>query len=139
MHKYIYIFLFFIVGNIAISQELNCQVSVVSPQIQGTTEKQIFDQLQKAIFEFMNNTKWTKDNFTTSERIDCSILVNVVQKLSADDYRATIQIQSRRPIFKSSYFSPTVNYIDENFIFKFQQFQQLDFNLNTYSNNMTSH
>lgn len=138
MHKYIYIFLFFIVGNIAISQELNCQVSVVSPQIQGTTEKQIFDQLQKAIFEFMNNTKWTKDNFTTSERIDCSILVNVVQKLSADDYRATIQIQSRRPIFKSSYFSPTVNYIDENFIFKFQQFQQLDFNLNTYSNNITS-
>ncbi len=138
MHKYIYIFLFFIAGNIAISQELNCQVSVVSPQIQGTTEKQIFDQLQKAIFEFMNNTKWTKDNFTTSERIDCSILVNVVQKLSADDYRATIQIQSRRPIFKSSYFSPTVNYIDENFIFKFQQFQQLDFNLNTYSNNITS-
>lgn len=138
MHKYIYIFIFFVFGKIAISQELNCQVSVVSPQIQGTTEKQIFDQLQKAIFEFMNNTKWTKDNFTTPERIDCSILINVVQKLSADDYRATIQIQSRRPIYKSSYFSPTVNYIDENFIFKYQQFQQLDFNLNTYSNNITS-
>jgi hypothetical protein len=138
MRKYIYIFLFFVIGKISFSQELNCQVSVVSPQIQGTQEKQIFDQLQKAIFEFMNNTKWTKDNFTTAERIDCSILVNVVQKLSADEYRATIQIQSRRPIFKSSYFSPTVNYIDENFIFKFQQFQQLDFNLNTFANNLTS-
>ena len=103
MRKQIYIFLFFVIGKFAISQELNCQVSVVSPQIQGTTEKQIFDQLQKAIFEFMNNTKWTKDNFTTAERIDCSILINVTQKLSADDYRGTIQIQSRRPIFKSSY------------------------------------
>lgn len=138
MRKYIYIFLFFVAGKIAISQELNCQVSVVSPQIQGTAEKQIFEQLQKAIFEFMNNTKWTKDNFTTAERIDCSVLINVTQKLSADDYKATIQIQSRRPVFKSSYFSPTVNYIDENFIFKFQQFQQLEFNLNTFQNNITS-
>jgi hypothetical protein len=135
MGKYIFIFLFFVIGNFAFSQELNCQVSVVSPQIQGTTEKQIFEQLQKAIFEFMNNTKWTKDNFTTAERIDCSILINVTQKLGVDEYRGTIQVQSRRPVFKSSYFSPTVNYIDENFTFKFQQFQQLEFNLNTFSNN----
>lgn len=138
MRKYFYIILCFFASKAVFSQELNCQVSVISPQIQGTTEKQIFEQLQKAIFEFMNNTKWTKDNYTTSERIDCSILINVTQKLSADDYRGTIQIQSRRPIYKSSYFSPTVTYIDDNFIFKFQQFQQLDFNLNTFSNNITS-
>lgn len=138
MRKYLYIFVFIIAGRAFFAQELNCQVSVISPQIQGTTEKQIFEQLQKAIFEFMNNTKWTKDNYTTSERIDCSILINVTQKLSADDYRGTIQVQSRRPIYRSSYFSPTVSYIDENFIFKFQQFQQLDFNLNTFSNNITS-
>jgi hypothetical protein len=65
-------------------------------------------------------------------------LINVTQKLSADDYMATIQIQSRRPVFKSSYFSPTVNYIDESFVFKYQQFQQLEFNLNTFQNNITS-
>jgi hypothetical protein len=106
--------------------------------VQGTTEKQIFEQLQKSIFEFMNNTRWTKDNFTVNERIDCSVLINVTQKLSADDYMATIQIQSRRPVYKSSYFSPTVNYIDENFVFKYQQFQQLEFNLNTFQNNITS-
>lgn len=138
MSKYLYIFIFLFSGKLIFSQELNCQVSVVSPQIQGTTNKQIFDLLQKSIFEFMNNTKWTKDNYTVPERIDCSILINVNQQLSADDYKATIQIQSRRPIFKSSYFSPTVNYIDENFIFKYQQFQQLEFNLNTFSNNITS-
>ena len=138
MRNYLFIFIFLFLGKSIFSQELNCQVSVVSPQLQGTTNKQIFDQLQKAIFEFMNNTKWTKDNYTIAERIDCSILINVVQQLSVDDYKATIQIQSRRPIFKSSYFSPTVNYIDENFVFKFQQFQQLDFNLNTFSNNLTS-
>jgi len=138
MYKYITLFLALISANSLLSQELNCQVSVVAPQIQGTTEKQIFDQMQKSIFEFMNNTKWTKDNYTTSERIDCSILINVKTKISADDYSATIQIQSRRPVFKSSYYSPIVNYIDENFVFKFQQFQQLEFNINTFSNNLTS-
>ena len=81
MHKIIILFFFLIGYQFTFSQELNCQVSVVSPQIQGTTEKQIFEQLQKAIFEFMNNTKWTKDNFTTAERIDCSVLINVTQKL----------------------------------------------------------
>lgn len=138
MPKYLYIILAVTISRIIYSQELNCQVSVISSQIQGTVNKQIFDQLQKSIFEFMNNTKWTKDNYTISERIDCSMLINVTQQLGSDEYKATIQIQSRRPIFKSSYFSPSVNYIDENFIFKFQQFQQLEFNLNTFSNNITS-
>lgn len=138
MRKYIYILSLLIFCSSLFSQELNCQVSVVSPQIQGTTEKQAFEQLQKVIFEFMNNTRWTKDNYTSAERIDCSILINVTQKLGVDEYKATIQVQSRRPVFKSSYFSPVVNYIDENFLFKFQQFQQLDFNLNTFSNNLTS-
>ena len=137
MLKYIFI-LIFCYSSAVIAQELNCQVNVASPQIQGTTEKQIFEQLQKAIFEFMNNTKWTRDNYTTPERIDCSILINITQKLGVDEYKATIQVQSRRPVFKSSYFSPAVNYIDENFTFKFQQFQQLEFNLNTYSTNLTS-
>lgn len=138
MRKIIFIFCYLIASKQVFTQELNCQVSVVSPQLQGTTNKQIFDQLQKSIFEFMNNTKWTKDNYSVAERIDCSILINVTQQLTSEDYRATIQIQSRRPVFKSSYFSPTINYIDENFVFKFQQFQQLEFNLNTFSNNITS-
>lgn len=120
------------------AQELNCQVSIVSQQVQGTVEKQVFEQMQKIVFEFMNNTKWTKDLYTQQERIDCSILINVTQKLSTDEYLGTIQIQSRRPIYKSSYYSPLFNYIDENFQFKFQQFTQLEFNLNTFQNNLTS-
>lgn len=138
MRKYLYIFSLIVLTKGLFSQELNCQVSVVSVQVQGTTEKQIFEQLQKSIFEFMNNTRWTKDNYTTSERIDCSILINVTSKLNTDEYKATIQVQSRRPVYKSSYFSPVVNYIDENFVFKYQQFQQLEFNINTFSNNLTS-
>ena len=137
----IYCFLFFFTLTLTtsvIAQELNCQVSIVSTQVQGTTEKQIFDQLQKSISDFINNTKWTKDNYNSTERIDCSILINVTSKLSSDEYAGTIQVQSRRPIFKSSYSSPLVNYTDKNLTFKYQQFQQLEFNLNTFQNNLTS-
>ncbi len=139
MIKLSYLFLGLVFFSSTLSaQELNCQVTVVSPQIQGTTEKQIFEQVQKAVFEFMNNTKWTKDNISVAERIDCSILITVTQKLGTDEYKATIQVQSRRPVFKSSYSTPLVNYIDENFTFKFQQFQQLEFNLNAFQTNLTS-
>lgn len=139
MFKRIFIALFFVFAGLRISaQELNCQVSIVSQQVQGTVEKQVFEQMQKIVFEFMNNTKWTKDLYTQQERIDCSILINVTQKLSTDEYLGTIQIQSRRPVYKSSYYSPLFNYIDENFQFRFQQFTQLEFNLNTFQNNLTS-
>ncbi|MBN8693355.1 MAG: DUF4835 family protein [Bacteroidetes bacterium] len=139
MFKRIFIALFFVFAGLQISaQELNCQVSIVSQQVQGTVEKQVFEQMQKIVFEFMNNTKWTKDLYTQQERIDCSILINVTQKLSTDEYLGTIQIQSRRPVYKSSYYSPLFNYIDENFQFRFQQFTQLEFNLNTFQNNLTS-
>lgn len=120
------------------AQELNCQISINTSQIQGTAEKQIFDQLQKSIYEFMNNTKWTKDVFTTQERIDCSLLIIINQKMNTDEYSASIQVQSRRPVYKSSYHTPILNYQDENFQFKFQQFTVLDFNLNTFQNNLTS-
>ena len=138
MHRYSLILFFLFAVKLISAQELNCQVTVNSNQVQGTQEKVIFDQMQKSIYEFMNNTKWTRDNYTTNERIDCSILINVTSKLGADDYKASIQIQSRRPTFKSSYNTPVFNYMDENFTFKYGQFQQLEFNINTFSNNLTS-
>lgn len=120
------------------SQELNCQVKINYTQIQGTTNKQIFDQLEKAIFEFMNNKKWTKEIYTTNERIDCSIFINIKEAISTEDFSASIQVQCRRPVYKSSYFTQLFNYEDDNFTFKFQQFSQLEFNETTFQNNLTS-
>jgi hypothetical protein len=120
------------------AQELNCQVTINTDQIQGTTEKQIFDQLQKAIFEFMNNTKWGKDAFMTQERIDCSFFITIKQKTGSDSYSGSIQVQSRRPVYKSSFYTPIFNCEDDNFAFTYQRFSQLEFNLNTFQNNLTS-
>src|SRR5690554_3034567 len=97
------------------AQELNCQVTVSSQQVQGTDNKRIFDNLQKQAFEFVNNTKWTKDVFGTTERIECTMFINITEKVSTSQYKATIQVQSRRPVYKTSYNSPLFNYNDQQF------------------------
>lgn len=134
---FVIILLSFIV-RVVNAQELNCQVTVNSSQIQGTDLKQITDQMQKVIYEFMNNTRWTKDAFSIQEKIDCSIFISLEQRPSTDYFIGTIQVQSRRPTFKSSHYSTVFNWDDKDFQFQFQQFTQLDFNLNNFQSNLTS-
>lgn len=119
-------------------QELNCQVTINTQQIQGTVQKQIFDQMKIVVMEFMNNRKWTNDIYTAQERLDCSILITVSQSLGTDEFLGTLQVQSVRPTYKASYPTTLFNYIDENFQFKYNQFTQLEFNDNNFQNNLTS-
>ncbi len=136
MCKKILLLILTAVVSTAFSQELNCKVQVLSQQVQGT-DKRVFEIIQTAITEFMNNKKWTNDAFKNEERIDCSILINVTDRAN-DDFKATIQIQSRRPVYKSSYNSVLLNYNDNEFTFKYLESQSLDFSENTFSSNLTS-
>jgi len=119
------------------AQELNCQVQVLSQQIPGS-DKRVFDALQTAIYEFMNNRKWTNESFKLEERIDCSILINLTGKISTDEFTGTLQIQARRPVYKASYNSVLLNYSDNDFQFKYIESLPLDYNDNTFSSNLTS-
>jgi hypothetical protein len=95
--------LFLCIAGISGAQELNCQIDINYTQIQGSSNKQIFDQLKRAVFEFMNNTKWTNESFTPQEKIECSILIIVKEMLGTDEFSGSIQVTSRRPVYKSSY------------------------------------
>ena len=109
--------LLFVNGN---SQELNCQVQVIAPTLQSNPANQeIIESLESSIFEFINNTKWTNDNFKMEERIECSMLINIQDKISSDEFRASIQVSSSRPIYNSSYKSRLFNYNDNNLQFKY--------------------
>ncbi len=138
MKKLIVIAVVFLAAFRVNAQELNCQVQVVSPQIQGTTEKRIFETLQKAVFEFMNNTKWTNDIYSPEERINCSMFINITEKLGTDQYKATIQIQSTRTVFKSSYNTVLFNHNDADYTFSYVEFQPLDFSITQHMSNLTS-
>jgi hypothetical protein len=86
----------------------------------------------------MNSTKWTNDNFTAQERIDCSLFINITSENSPTDFNATITIQSRRPVYKSSFNSVQLNMQDNNVDLVYVLNQPLLFNINVYSDNITS-
>ncbi|NJO68146.1 MAG: DUF4835 family protein [Bacteroidetes bacterium] len=90
--------LIFISSYTLVAQELKCNVQIVSEQIQGTN-KRVFETLQNAIFEFMNNRNWTNHVYGSQERIECNLLFNLNDH-SGDVFKGTLQIQSRRPVFK---------------------------------------
>src|SRR5688500_1563131 len=100
------------------AQELNCKVEVNSQKIQGT-DKRIFESLETAIFEFMNNRKWTNDIIEMDEKIDCSLTLTLNTKLSADEFEGEMLIQSRRPVYKASYNTTLLNHKEEKFKFKY--------------------
>lgn len=119
------------------AQELKCDVQVVSSKIQGT-DKRVFDDLRTSIFEFLNNKKWSNYNYKVEERIECSILINIEERISVDQFKGTIQVQATRPIFNTSYNSTLLNYMDKNFEFQYVEQQAMDYNESSFISNLTS-
>jgi len=118
------------------AQEFNVTVQVTSPQVEGT-EKKIFETLQQELYDFVNNRKWTNYQFKPEERIEGTLLITVSDR-SGEDFKSKINIALRRPVYKSSYNSPMMNYIDKDFDFKYVEFQALDYSDNVFSSNLTS-
>jgi Domain of unknown function (DUF4835) len=128
MRKYLF-FLILISSTSANAQELQARVSVVSSQVNGVS-KNTFITLQTALNNFLNNRKWTNDNFLPAEKIECNFLFNLTPSDDANVYNASLTIQAARPVFNTSYKSPIINFQDKNITFKYVEFQVLEFNEN---------
>ena len=128
--------LFFLLSFITVTgnaQELRARVSVLSNRVGNNVDKKTFQTLQTALNNFVNNRKWSTDNFGPKEKIDCSFLLNLESTGDANVYKASLTIQSGRPVFNTSYVSPVINYQDNDVTFKYAEFQQLEFNDNRVS------
>jgi hypothetical protein len=112
-------------------------VQISAQKIQGSN-RQVFENMQRDIYEFLNNTVWTNHVFSYSERIDCNILINLTDQISADEFSGTIQVQLKRPVFNTTYNSTLLNFIDNNFRFRYVEFQPLEFDPTTYRSNLVS-
>lgn len=121
----------------AMAQELKCNVTVISPQVQNT-EKRIFETLQNDIREFMNSRRWTMDQFTQDERIECSILITVSERISNDQFKATMQVQASRPAFKTAYNSTLINVNDQDFTFKYLENEPIQWQENQHLSQLSS-
>ena len=119
------------------SQELNCRVVINADQIQ-TTERSIFKEMEVAFAEFMNNTKWTEDEFELEERIKCNIILNLSSMPSSGQFEASVQVISSRPVYNTDYETILFNFADRDWSFEYVPSQPLAYNQNTYVNNLSS-
>ncbi|MDN3494010.1 type IX secretion system protein PorD [Winogradskyella bathintestinalis] len=126
----------FLCTTVGFSQELNCTVNVIAQQT-GNENNVVFKTLEKQLTEFINNTKWTNKNFGAQERINCSMVINVMD-YNNDSFSASLQVSSSRPVFNSTYSSPVYNFNDKSFNFQYLEFQNLIFNDSQFESNLIS-
>ena len=118
------------------AQQLNCTVTVNSATITNAN-LQTFKTLEKSISEFVNKTDWTGEVYKQNERINCSMYITL-NSFNSDQYSATIQVQSARPVYNSTYSSPILNFNDKDFSFRYVEFENLIFNPTSFDSNLVS-
>lgn len=118
-------------------QELTCEVQVNSQKIQAS-DRRIFETLRNAIYEFMNNRAWTNYSYKYQERIECSILLTILERPAGDVFKCELTIAARRPVYNSTYNTVLINYIDRDVDIIYIENQPLDFSLGMFSSNLTS-
>ena len=134
--RYILVFLLVALIHGVQAQELKCNVTINSDQVEGSN-KSVFNTLQQSIQEFVNNSQWTNMTFQDKERIECNMLI-VVKQVQDNMYVCEFTCQSRRPVFGTTYTTPILNFKDNNFIFTYQEFDRLDFQQHTFTSNLTA-
>ena len=121
-----------------VAQELQAKITINHAQISGT-EKSVFDNLQQTLEQFVNDRQWTHLQFQKNERIVCNFNLQVT-KYDKDQgiFTCKATIQANRPVYNSAYTSTLYNNVDENFTFKFAEFDQQEFNEEQIDNQLTA-
>ena len=119
------------------AQELNCQV-VVNDERAQTSDRQVFRDMEQAFSRFMNDRKWTENNYLPEERIDCNMAITIESMPAVGFYNATVQIQSSRPVYNTSYTSLVMNFADRDWQFAYVESTPIEFGDNIFSSNLSS-
>ncbi|MDA9003098.1 DUF4835 family protein [Flavobacteriaceae bacterium] len=135
--KHLVLIFLFLVSLIPLkAQELNAQV-IVNSDLVNQTNQQIFKTLERSLNEFMNTQVWTNQELLKQEKITCSFVFNLTG-YSNDQFEATLQVQSERPVFDSNYDTPIFNFLDRDIVFSYQEFQPIFFNQSSFESNLVS-
>jgi len=113
------------------AQELRANVTVTTGRmVNNNTSRKVFTTLQNSIKEFLNGRRWSDEAYTPAERIECNFLLNITEDLGNNTYKATLTIQSTRPVYNAGYLTSTLNMQDVNVAFRYVEFQPLEFSDN---------
>lgn len=131
MRKLASLFFSVCVCAMAYSQSIMAEVKVDYSQVQSSNT-QVYETLQRSLTNFINSTKWTNDRLKPHERIEASFLI-LVSKRENNKFTASLQVQTRRPVFNSTYYTPILNLNDNNFTFEYTEYEELVFNERRFS------
>lgn len=135
--KYFKILFLLITLNFSLqAREIECNVVVNHMKIQDM-DQQVFRNMERSIIEFVNTRIWTSDSYELFERINCSFLINLESR-SNNDYTASLQVQSIRPVYGTNYTTTMFVVNDLDFDFTYVDQQPMDFNLQSFESNLTS-
>jgi hypothetical protein len=136
MLKKISLFIFFgFVLFTANAQEIQARLTVLTSKVSSQVDKKIFQTLQTGLINFINNRKWSNDTYQPNEKIQCNFLLNIDQELGNNVYKAKLTVQAARPVYNTTYDSPLINFIDDDIVFRYQEFQPIEFNENRIQGN----
>jgi hypothetical protein len=117
--------------------QLRCNVTINTQKIQSTN-RDLFQQMKSDITNFVNNRVWTNHQYEPSERIDCNLILTLNEQINETEFKGTLQIQSQRPVYGTSYNSPTLNTMDNDIEFTYTPTEVLDYSETTHLSNLTS-
>ncbi len=137
MQRLILLFFALVLSSTGFAQEFDCQVSVSASQV-GGTDRRVYETMQNALYEFINSRKWSNNNIKMEERIECTILITISERLGADVFKGSLNLVLRRPVLNTAYNTVLLNYVDKDFIFNYVEYQPLDYSDGTFVSNLTS-
>lgn len=117
------------------AQEIQARLSVLTSKVSTQVDKRIFNTLQSGLTNFLNTRKWTNDVFQPSEKIQCSFLITIERDMGNNVFEGKMTVQAARPAYNTTYDCPMLNFQDENIVFKYQEFQPIEFNENRIQGN----
>ena len=118
------------------SQELKAIVSINTDQV-TSVNPQIFKNLEKQVFDFLNNTKFSEKVVIQNEKINCSFFF-IVTKFESNNFEASLQVNSSRPVYNSTFTTPILNINDKDVSFKYIEFENLIYDQNAFTSNLVS-
>jgi hypothetical protein len=136
MHKKNLIVVAFILCTLSSrGQEIQARFTVIANRVSTQVDKKVFQTLQTALTNFLNNRRWTTDVYKPNEKIQCNFLLNIDQDLGSNVYKGKLTVQAARPVYNTTYDSPIINFLDDNITFRYVEFQPIEFNENRVQGN----
>lgn len=118
------------------AQEFRCRVNIQYNEI-ANADKDLFNTLRSSIEDFMNAQSWTGHSYEEQEKIELKLNLRITGQ-SSKNFSGTLQVQSYRPVYNSTYTTMLLNHVDDKVSFQYEENEPIEFSENSFVSNLSS-